>query len=63
LLQQVADQRGVLLQAVLNVYLLGRFAGEGCDDFERVAQLLLVGLKALLISDIDKNPDTQRNIP
>lgn len=48
LLQQVADELGVLPQAVLNVHLLGTLAGEGGDDLQGVAHLVLVGLVKLL---------------
>lgn len=44
LLQKLTDKRGLLLEAVLNVHLLGTLAGEGGDDLERIAHLSLPGL-------------------
>lgn len=45
LLQQVANQLGVLLQTVLDVDLLGTLTREGGDNLEGITHLFLVGLK------------------
>jgi hypothetical protein len=55
LLQQLADEFGVLLQAVLDVYLLGSLAGEGGDNLQGVAHLFLPGLSyyvSLIFKDV-----------
>lgn len=44
LLQELADKWSILLEAMLNIYLLGTFTGESSDDLQRVTELLLVGL-------------------
>ena len=44
LLQQLADKRSVLLQAVLDIDLLGTLTREGGNDLQRIAELLLPSL-------------------
>lgn len=45
LLQEVADEGGVLTQPVLDVNLLVGFTGEGGDDLQRVSELFPKGLR------------------
>lgn len=45
LLEQVADKLGVLLQTMLDINLFGALAREGGDDFQRVTELILIGLE------------------
>jgi len=49
LLQQVADQRSILLQTVLNVDLLATLTREGSDDLEGVTHLFLEFLSEQLV--------------
>ena len=44
LLEEIADERCIFAQAVLDVDLLGGFTGEGRDDLQGVTKLFLEGL-------------------
>lgn len=44
LLEKLAHKRGVLLEAVLDVNLLGTLTRESSDDLQLVTELILVGL-------------------
>lgn len=44
LLEEIADQSGVLAQPVLDIDLLGTFTRKGRDDLQGVTKLVLVGL-------------------
>jgi hypothetical protein len=53
LFEKLADKRGVLLEAVLDVYLLGTLPGKGSDNLQGVTKLLLVGLMAKKLVCLD----------
>jgi len=44
LLEKLADKRGVLLEAVLDVNLLRTLTGESSDNLQLVTKLILIGL-------------------
>lgn len=44
LFKEIADERRLFAQPVLNIHLLGRFTGEGRDNLQRIAKLFLIFL-------------------